>query len=402
MKDELHLSPADMASINGITMLPWVVKPLYGFLSDNVPLYGYRRRSYLILSGILGCLSWLSLGMNTSKSIPAVVSAIFIGSAAVALSDVVVDSIVVERSRIDETIHDNVVSKAGDLQSLCWSAAAAGGILSAYSSGSLLEEFSPQVIFYITAIFPLLVSIAAFFIPETYVNSNDENMKSDKKPALSVFKSQFGEIWKTLRNPSIYLPVLFVFFWQSTPDSGAAMFYFNTNELHFTPGFLGQVRLASSIASLVGVIIFRNILQDKSIKDIIFWTTILSVPLGLSQVLLTTHINRDWNIPDELFMLTDSVVLAALGQVAFMPTLVLASKLCPPGSEGTLFATLMSIYNLSHTVAAELGSWLTSALGVVNGNYDNLTLLVAICASSGIIPLFFLFLLDSDVDSEKP
>ena len=84
-------------------------------------------------------------------------------------------------------------------------------------------------------------------------------------------------------------------------------------------------------------------------------------PLGLSQVLLTTHLNRSLGIPDEAFVLGDSAVLAALGQVAFMPTLVLAAKLCPPGAEGTLFASLMSIYNFSGTVASELGALLTSA-----------------------------------------
>ena len=30
------------------------MKPLYGFLSDTVPIFGYRRRSYLIICGILG------------------------------------------------------------------------------------------------------------------------------------------------------------------------------------------------------------------------------------------------------------------------------------------------------------------------------------------------------------
>jgi len=27
-------------------------------MSDSVPLFGYRRRSYLVLSGLLGALSW--------------------------------------------------------------------------------------------------------------------------------------------------------------------------------------------------------------------------------------------------------------------------------------------------------------------------------------------------------
>ena len=40
--------------MTGLGAAPWVVKPLYGFLSDTVPIFGYRRRSYLIICGLLG------------------------------------------------------------------------------------------------------------------------------------------------------------------------------------------------------------------------------------------------------------------------------------------------------------------------------------------------------------
>jgi hypothetical protein len=38
-------------------------------------------------------------------------------------------------------------------------------------------------------------------------------------------------------------------------------------------------------------------------------------------------------LSNELFVLGDSVVLTVLGQVAFMPVLVLAAKLCPEVSQ---------------------------------------------------------------------
>lgn len=53
-KDELGLTPAQVAVLTGLSGLPWVVKPLYGFISDSIPLLGYRRRSYLVLCGLLG------------------------------------------------------------------------------------------------------------------------------------------------------------------------------------------------------------------------------------------------------------------------------------------------------------------------------------------------------------
>ena len=41
----------DAVKISGslaVLDLPWVIKPLYGAFSDFVPLFGYRRRNYLM------------------------------------------------------------------------------------------------------------------------------------------------------------------------------------------------------------------------------------------------------------------------------------------------------------------------------------------------------------------
>lgn len=109
-----------------------MIKPLYGFLSDSVPLWGYRRRSYLALCGLLGSVSWAALGTGVSST-SATVACMLLGSFSTACSDVVVDSIVVERARGEPQ------ATAGSLQSLCWASAAVGGIASAYFSGSFVE-----------------------------------------------------------------------------------------------------------------------------------------------------------------------------------------------------------------------------------------------------------------------
>src|SRR6185437_10989574 len=42
--------------------VPWVVKPIYGIISDFVPLFGYRRRSYLLLAnaGAVAAFLWVT------------------------------------------------------------------------------------------------------------------------------------------------------------------------------------------------------------------------------------------------------------------------------------------------------------------------------------------------------
>lgn len=93
-------------------------------------------------------------------------------------------------------------------------------------------------------------------------------------------------------------------------------------------------------------------------------------------------------------------VMILMLQVSFMPILVLAARLCPPGVEATLFATLMSISNGGGVTGGILGAGLTQLLGVTSQNFQNLALLLVLCNASSLLPLPFLGLLPSDSDLE--
>lgn len=392
LKDELHLGPAELSALTGLFSLPWTIKPLYGFLSDGVPLFGYRRRSYLILAGMIGCFSYSLVGhrfwgaINGDALIPATVACLILSSACIAFSDVVADGIVVQKSR------DSKDPKiAGGLQSLCWGSAAIGALLSAYFSGSLLEIMKPQDVFSITAFLPFVVASIGFMIDETPIPQQGTAALS--RP-LDGAKSQIDALWSAIRQPSIYKPALFLFLWQSTPTSDGAFFFFMTEELKFGPEFLGRVRLVTAASSLFGVWLYNQYLKTKPIKDILFWSSIISAPLGLTSLLLITHANRALGIPDGVFVVGDDVILGILGEIAFLPTLVLAARLCPPGVEAVLFATLMSINNGAGTIGTEIGALLTKSLGITESNFDNLALLTIICNLTSLYPLFFINWLD--------
>src|SRR6476469_7179462 len=276
LKDELGLSPAQVAALMGIAALPWVVKPLFGFVSDGLPIFGYRRRPYLILSGLLGAIAWVSLATVVHTAWAATL-AIALSSLSVAVSDVIVDSLVVERAR------EESVSAAGSLQSLCWGSSALGGLLTAYFSGSLLQRFDTHTIFAITASFPLIVSAVAGMIAEARVSA---------KPDWSVVKHQLGQLREAVTQKAIWLPTAFLFLWQATPTADSAFFYFTTNELGFQPEFLGRVRLVTSVASLLGIWLFQRFFKEVPFRTFFGWTTLLSAVLGMSMLLLVTHANR--------------------------------------------------------------------------------------------------------------
>lgn len=379
LKDELRLSPAQVSVLMGIVALPWIIKPLFGFISDSLPIFGFRRRPYLVLSGILGAISWVWLATIVHTQFSAIL-AITLGSLSVAVSDVIADSLVVERARKES--HEF----AGSLQSLCWGTSAFGGLVTAYLSGILLHYYSTRTIFCIAASFPLLVSAVAWLIAESPVNQ-DKNQPTEE---VIDAKHQFVLLWKAISQKAIWLPTAFIFLWRCTPSANSAYFFFTTNELHFEPEFLGRVRLVTSIASLIGVWIFQRYLKTVPFRIIFGWTIVLSTVLGMSMLLLVTHANRALGIEDHWFSLGDSLVLTVMGEIAYMPLLVLAARLCPPGVEASLFALLMSVSNLAGILSNELGGGLMYLMGITESNFDNLALLVIITNLSTLLPLPFL------------
>jgi folate/biopterin transporter len=374
LKDELGLSPAEVSALMGVAALPWIIKPVFGFVSDGFPLFGYRRRPYLILSGLLGTASWLGLGLLAHTALTATV-AIALSSLSVAVSDVIVDSLVVERARSED------VGKSGSLQSVCWGASAFGGLITAYFSGFLLEHFSTHTVFIITATFPLIVSLVAGLIAESRVDHASE---------WSAIWQQVKQLRGAIGQKSIWMPTAFLFIWQATPTAESAFFFFTTNELGFEPEFLGRVRLVTSVASLVGIWLFQRFFKTVPFRVIFGWTMVISAVLGMTMLLLVTHANRAIGIDDRWFSLGDSLILTVMGQIAYMPVLVLAARLCPAGVEATLFALLMSVTNLAALLSYEFGAAMMHWLGVTETNFDRLWLLVVITNLSTLLPLPFL------------
>ncbi|XP_061376160.1 folate-biopterin transporter 1, chloroplastic [Gastrolobium bilobum] len=391
LKDDLHLDPAEAALISGFSALPWLVKPLYGFISDSVPLFGYRRRSYLVLSGLLGALSWSLLATFVDSKYSAGFC-ILLGSLSVAFSDVVVDSMVVERARGESQ------STSGSLQSLCWGSSAFGGIVSSYFSGSLLDKYGVRFVFGVTALLPLITSAVAVLVKEQPMlgTARGQNLPFARPEFLESSKQNIIQLWGSVRQPNVFLPTLFIFLWQATPHSDSAMFYFNTNSLGFTPEFLGRVKLVTSIASLLGVGIYNGFLKNVPLRKIFLATTILGSALGMTQVVLVTGLNRKFGISDEWFAIGDSLILTVLSQASFMPVLVLAARLCPEGMEATLFATLMSVSNGGSVLGGLFGAGLTQLFGITKDKFDNLAALIILCNLSSLLPLPLLGLLPGD------
>lgn len=113
-KQYLKLDPGVMAGYMSLISVTWSIKILYGLLSDNVPVAGTRRKSYVVIMGFLQFLSLLSIyAFEISHGLP-VALLLSISSMCIAFSNVVVDAIVCVQARRDPA------HGSQDLMSLAW------------------------------------------------------------------------------------------------------------------------------------------------------------------------------------------------------------------------------------------------------------------------------------------
>lgn len=71
-KDFLMVNAAEISFYIAVAMLPWIIKPIFGFISDQYPLFGYRRRSYLIVATLVETLGILYIGLFANSKLEVV------------------------------------------------------------------------------------------------------------------------------------------------------------------------------------------------------------------------------------------------------------------------------------------------------------------------------------------
>ena len=378
LKDTVGLDIPSIAVLISTASLPWTIKPIYGLLSDQYPLCGRRRKPYIVLCNLVASALWLVLA--TTPPTPHLVAVLAVAiQTATCFADVLYDASMVELSA-NENAED-----AGSFQTSCWAARALGAVLAA-GGGGVASSLLPQTtVFKAQALFPLALALLA-------TCCFDEPKASTRVDGPGVLAT-VGRVLRALREPQLWKPALFVCVFASTPSSGTAWFYYLVNERGFSPDTMGALTCVRHGAMFLAALGYRRFCRTRAFRPFFVLLVVTSAALSLTPLLLIEGLNRTWGIPDVFFVGGDDVFLAALGQVAMMPCLVLAAKLCPEGIEASLYATFISLLNTSAIGSEFLGASLTSLLGVSHDNFEGLPRLVVICAATSLLPLLFVPLL---------
>lgn len=416
-KDDLKLMPADVSRINSMIIIPWIIKPVYGLISDTIPIMGYRRKSYLFLFGFLSMFCWISMASYV-KTTGQAIFFLMINQTSSAFCNVIGDALIVEMSR--KQSHGDQEAAAKNV-SMFFIVKSIGSLLTALASGILLEYIDKRIVFLITSIFPLLIIISSLLLDESKYASNsninaeneviiEKSVSSNKvygtinsikdnetiTKSVPSFSEQLTLFWSFLKKEQIYKPVIFIFLFMIPPSYSDPLFYFYTNELQFSPTIMGRLKLIYGISSLSGIWLYNAYLKSVNFKKIMWGTTILSMFFNLLSICLVKRVNLYFGISDFWFCVAADSLATSLGEINMMPILVLACNICPKNIEGTIYAFLVSVVNCGVLFSNQSGATFANVLGITDSNFEHLVFLIVISNLSYLIPLPLLFLINEE------
>eukprot|EP01063_Lacrimia_lanifica_P037917 TRINITY_DN7939_c0_g2_i1.p1 TRINITY_DN7939_c0_g2~~TRINITY_DN7939_c0_g2_i1.p1 ORF type:complete len:676 (+),score=202.55 TRINITY_DN7939_c0_g2_i1:55-2028(+) len=119
-----------------------------------------------------------------------------------------------------------------------------------------------------------------------------------------------------------------------------------------------------SVASLAGVSIFQVFFKDKTFRYAFWMTTVLKVVASVFDIIMVTRAHRPAISDKVMYLFGDRIIGDVVMQLDFMPSVVLVSKVCPPGYEAVVYALLAGFQNFGSQVASYGGLVLIDVWGI--------------------------------------
>ncbi|CDW81496.1 UNKNOWN [Stylonychia lemnae] len=395
-KDYLKLDPTQSQTLNSIINIPWSFKIFYGLIADNVPILGSRRRSYLVLNGLLYFISLVILSLNLISDYFLITLLLTITSLNGAFTDVVVDALMVAQSRSDK---DN---GSEDLQSLSWSMLSIGGICGSIASAYFTEYLHPYQTFGTLSVVGL---IQAYFGWRINKELEKSTIQIEQTTFTEQLKSNLQQLKIAIKMPLIQRTVAYLlicgFFIPSFSEFG---YYFQLNIVQFSKQTYSFLQIFGFVSLLVAVFIYSRYFRDKEISKLILYAQYIHIFGGTVSLLYVLRVNVYYGISDITVIIFSSLVTDTIG-LAFtlLPQLVLFAKITPQNIEATVFAILTGMNNLCAGVLSPMvGVFVNKAfVGVSIDNLEKYWVLVTISLCCTLIPILINGLLPRKKEIEE-
>jgi hypothetical protein len=374
LQNYLNASGTQVTTAATLVVLPWSFKCFYGILSDCVPLWGYRRRPWMIV-GWLVCLAML-LGMacmpegdpyftvsadrdvkpadytdeiearinyDAASQAGKYVMLMFFAAVGYVLSDVCADSIVVDFAQREP------LETRGKTQSAIYTVRTVFVIIGELLTGFCFngEEYGgdfdfslsfPQLMIILTVLTVPVIPMTWFFI------------KEEKMPRVN-FKNYMKEVWELIQKRAMYQVIFFNFF------QGMFSSISYTASSPIQSYMVGVTPINSTLSDIFGNLLFMAGIMVTSKWGLHWSWRWMIVFTGVFVMLvdgITTFITV-WDVfRSQWFWLGLPVAVQLPYGVGWMISNFVIVELSGIGNEGVVYGLITMVSNLSSPFATAM------------------------------------------------
>src|SRR6516162_3548629 len=291
---------------------PWIIKPVYGLLSDFVPIFGYRRKSYLIIANVVAMAAYL---WSTQLNAPGeLVWALQLTAYAMAISSTVCGAVLVENGQR--------LGQSGRFVNQQWLWFNAAAMVSAIGGGQLVQWLPPATALHTAAL--IVAAAPAAVLLGTLLLVEEKPARLD----AGALRSSIVGLADAFKKRELWIVGSFLFLYYFNPGFATPLYYALTDNLKFPQGFIGLLGSITSAGWIAGALLYPRLLENLSSKRLLNLSIALGTVTTAAYLLLVNE--------------TSAVILSFCSGFAAMlatvATVTLAADYCPQRTEGFSFA----------------------------------------------------------------
>ncbi len=337
LKDHLHLTATQLAGFFFITKLAWYCKPLAGLLADNVPLFGTRRKGYLVLfSSVAGGL-WcaLTFAHGTYGSMLWLVLAI---NFALMIVHTTLGGMLVEAGQ--------ALGATGRISAVRSGTENLGMLLSGLVGGWIAVQLLHYG-FLINA--TLMILLAVLFVRT--IRENTSVVPAAAAPAKSAWT--WGHFQELFRYRTLWAAAGFWVLIKFSPGFGTPLFYFQNETLKLSPQQIGYLGFVAAGSGLLGSVFYMKICRRVALVRLLWLGVGLHAASSLAYFAYRSMGSA----------LAIEALYGLCNALAFMPIFDLLARATPRKFAALGYALIFSFGSLSVSGSDVLGSWIYQQTG---------------------------------------
>jgi len=315
LKDQLHLTPGQAAGFMAWITFPLLLKPLFGYVTDFVPLGRYRRKPHLVLAACLSAAAFFSLAAQTHYRYLSLLIPLTLSIFAMAFADAVCGGWLVEDGKERQ--------QTGRYQALHIGALYLGVILVGAGGGWMTSHIRYAWIFAIAGLMPLAIAASTALV--------HESVQDRPQPRKTRY------LWDFVRTRTFWALGLTVVLWNFYPFLGTVQFYYQSNVLHLSPQWIGSLMTVGSIAGLAGSAVYWKFCRRGDLAAWVSWG-----PIGMALVSLTYLFYRG-----PLTVALVEILFGFASVIFRLMLLDLIARSCPVDAEATSYALFLVLFDLA-------------------------------------------------------